>query len=1012
MRRLPPYYVPRQRLVDRCSNHAVVLVEAAGGFGKSVLGAELIDSWGAVSIDVQLELAGVSAPLLAARVRSAVARAGFTEAAAAAAEAGNDPFGAVDAVLTWLAGERCAFIIDDAQNAEPDGAALIARMAERLEGEERMVILTRLLPSGAERLRRAEYLQLSGVDLALNLDETLELCRAGFGLEVGLPTAEVLHKATAGWTAATVLAAARAVRTGEDVGAVAGSIFDAEQPYVAVGAILQEGLAALGPENRPHLALLARLPMIDATVAAEGTGQPDFLARAIAAGIPFTPLPSGWWELPGPVRDHLSSFGAPDPEGIRRVAAEYERKGEQSRAVEILLACGDPLSATRMLVHAPPEAAEAMDVLELQAVLDRLPQDVIDAEPAILLVVARALRTATRYEEARALLDRVRSKALEIGDQVLVREVVVEQAHETFRQLRRKEAAQAAQVLLDAADQAETLTRAKAYAVLAESLVWEPDETGRLDPAGLVEAEQCFRKARELYLSLGMRSAASSLVPYWAIKLDLARGRGEAAMRKLDEALSLVVDRPRRWGYVMCFKTWVAAELGQDDLCRACAGEVLRVAEQLDSDLFRAHAHWKPAILCSYRGDADATVEHIRQVELYRGTWWESGSADFMAEAADLLDRVGEVALAREYLTRALAEPKDVPHVVLLSAAVLEARHGDPVAAEERLIAAADTPIEPREYWRLSLLRAYAAFRRGQEKVAGSLAARAFEEAARLGHHDLPLLREREITEQLLGLAIETGQPAALALHGITTPMALSLLGRFSLTLGGRDVKVGTGQEAQLLKVVAVSGGRIHIEQAIEILWPETDTEAGRNRLRTVLNRLRTSAGEALSRDGEMLVLDERVRVDLAELFVEGRKAKAVAASDLALGAAMARGAVVRYAGELLPDDRYAEWAEKPRERARQLMLDLLDLSATEAARRGDLDGVRRVVQQSIELAPYDDSLYARAAATLLEQGRRGEALSVLHRARSAFAEIGLPPPGALVGLEQTIFEEPRANIA
>ncbi len=45
------------------------------------------------------------------------------------------------------------------------------------------------------------------------------------------------------------------------------------------------------------------------------------------------------------------------------------------------------------------------------------------------------------------------------------------------------------------------------------------------------------------------------------------------------------------------------------------------------------------------------------------------------------------------------------------------------------------------------------------------------------------------------------------------------------------------GQETQLLKFVAVSGGRVHGEQAIEALWPEVARSAGRNRLRTVLNR-------------------------------------------------------------------------------------------------------------------------------------------------------------------------------
>ncbi len=81
MGRLPAYHVPRPRLTKRCADAPVVVIEAAGGYGKSVLGAELVDSWWAVGIDVQLHYGETPANVLTARLRSAVARAGFTDAA-------------------------------------------------------------------------------------------------------------------------------------------------------------------------------------------------------------------------------------------------------------------------------------------------------------------------------------------------------------------------------------------------------------------------------------------------------------------------------------------------------------------------------------------------------------------------------------------------------------------------------------------------------------------------------------------------------------------------------------------------------------------------------------------------------------------------------------------------------------------------------------------------------------------------------------------------------------------
>lgn len=196
MRRLPPYHVPRPRLTARCADHQVVVIEAAAGYGKSTLGAELVGEWRAVGIEVPLDQAGITASLLVARLHAAVVRVGFTEAAATAA--GEDATAAADAMISALSSEPCMFIIDDAHDASPDAGALIDHMATQLVGDQRLLVLARHLPKGAERLRRAENLHLSSADLALTPDETLALCRSGFGLKVGPGTAKVLGLATAG----------------------------------------------------------------------------------------------------------------------------------------------------------------------------------------------------------------------------------------------------------------------------------------------------------------------------------------------------------------------------------------------------------------------------------------------------------------------------------------------------------------------------------------------------------------------------------------------------------------------------------------------------------------------------------------------------------------------------------------------------------------------------------------------------------------------------------------------
>lgn len=92
---LPPYHVRRPRLTSPCMSASVVVVEAAAGYGKTVLGAELADAWRSVAVEVTLHEGGVPAQLFAARLRAAVQNAGFSEAATTMAEAGEDAAGAV-----------------------------------------------------------------------------------------------------------------------------------------------------------------------------------------------------------------------------------------------------------------------------------------------------------------------------------------------------------------------------------------------------------------------------------------------------------------------------------------------------------------------------------------------------------------------------------------------------------------------------------------------------------------------------------------------------------------------------------------------------------------------------------------------------------------------------------------------------------------------------------------------------------------------------------------------------
>jgi DNA-binding SARP family transcriptional activator/ATP/maltotriose-dependent transcriptional regulator MalT len=989
---LPPFHVPRPRLTERCRDEKVVVVEASAGYGKSVFAAELVDAWGVVPIAVLLEEGSVSAQLLASRLRAAVAQAGFTDAAVAMASAADDPPGVVDAMLVALRGERCAFVIDDAHNAMRDAGLIVDRIAARLEGGQRLVVLARQLPPGAERLRRADALHLGASDLAVSPGETLELCRSGFSLQVTVEDGRLLDAATGGWTAAVVLAASRAKRTGQSLHDVAQH----ESGSDAVASILDELMVALGA-GTSALARIAPLPILDRELLGMVTGDDTFFDRAVALGLPLSSAGGRWSQLPGPVRDHLRTLGPPDTASLVQAASYYEQRGELGAALQMLLAAGEAEEAARCLAQADPRRLEALDALELLAVMGRIPEPVLDAYPRGVFQIARACGVASFLQTRAQLLHRLSEQVTPEEDPVLRRAIDAELATDLINGDRPTDALPVARRLLSEATVDEQLTRARALTVLGQATCFRRDDDGSLSEDTLREAAGYLDQSIEIYLGMGYGEATSGAAVERAIRTEMGTGHAAAALDVLDAALLHVSRSPRRLGRLLFYRAQVLTELGRHDESEATLADVMRIAG--GDSIMDALVHWERMILASYRGDATAALEQADLVEANRADWWAAAGTDFLAEAADCLDRVGHIALASERLRRAQEDPQGYDWMIAMAECALLARHGDPVLAEERLAEVLTHGIYPRERWRVTLLRAYAAWRRG-DRIAGALAAKAFEETARLGQPDLPRIREREITETLVGLAVDTGSPAAAALEASSLPMVLGVLGRFELTLGGRPVSLGPGQATQLLKLVAVNGGRVPSERAIEALWPESDPSAGRNRLRTVLGRLRDAAPDVIRRDGDLLVLGADVRVDLDQFTHDARQARMLAGGDPESALAVARSAIARYRGELLPDDPYEAWADEPRDASRRAMLDLLDLCASEAARRGDLDEARRMVERSLELAPFEDERYRRIAKILHDQGREGAALSVLQRAQSVLAPLGIEVPLDLATLD------------
>jgi DNA-binding SARP family transcriptional activator len=225
----------------------------------------------------------------------------------------------------------------------------------------------------------------------------------------------------------------------------------------------------------------------------------------------------------------------------------------------------------------------------------------------------------------------------------------------------------------------------------------------------------------------------------------------------------------------------------------------------------------------------------------------------------------------------------------------------------------------------------------------------------------------------------------------------IDMLGRFRVAIDGSDVPSGAWRRersAALVKLLALSPGhRLHREQAMEALWPEMSPDASAANLRKAIHFARRALGEheliALKNDIVAFAPDRELRIDV-EAFETAAKG-ALRAND---PEECARAAEL-YGGELLPDDRYVDWAEEPRERLRQLYARVLKAAG--------------MWGQMLAEDPTDEEAQRAVMQAALDAGNRGEVIRQFQRLQERLrVDLGVGPAAATVAIyERALAAEP-----
>lgn len=235
----------------------------------------------------------------------------------------------------------------------------------------------------------------------------------------------------------------------------------------------------------------------------------------------------------------------------------------------------------------------------------------------------------------------------------------------------------------------------------------------------------------------------------------------------------------------------------------------------------------------------------------------------------------------------------------------------------------------------------------------------------------------------------------------MTDLVEVRLLGGFSVRTEAGDL-VGpatwrTSKTRDLVGMLALRAGQVvPVDLLVDALWPDVDPERGRASLRTAATQVRQVLGpEHLTRRSGGFVL-EAVWVDAlafeALVIMAGHH---LAAGDASAALSATWQAATLYAGDLCPEEPYADWVDADREHYRRLLRQLL-LDAGEAAVK--LGWVRDAVElghRALQLDPCAERAYRTLMRAYVSLGEPEQALRLYEQCRGALVDAFGADPSA-----------------
>ena len=228
--------------------------------------------------------------------------------------------------------------------------------------------------------------------------------------------------------------------------------------------------------------------------------------------------------------------------------------------------------------------------------------------------------------------------------------------------------------------------------------------------------------------------------------------------------------------------------------------------------------------------------------------------------------------------------------------------------------------------------------------------------------------------------------------------VSVSLLGGFAAAVDGVPVPESAWRlkkARELVKLLALAPGhRLHREQAMDVLWRDRGPPAAANNLHQAVYIARRAL------DASAIVVQDELLHLVADVDVDGLEL-AVADARRAGTASAYRAALSLYGGELLPENRYDDWAEARRDELAELAVELAERAASSSADADRLPPLpvdaSSFVGRDRDLAELKALLHGTRLLTLVGTGGVGKTRLALELARAA--QLSYPGGAALVEL-------------